>query len=175
MTVASWSGTTPVAGDTFKIIYIMPRASYISCTTCGTGTGSLYLGGANDDARMNKGPLTYESLKAWKGTRLPTSMDFVGFCGAKAGDSYNSVGDSAYKSSGASPDTALGNYGGNVGRGRNAAPNDEYLYLSNSGAYEWLSEQNLYYNARLAGFFACSSVSGSNVNNSYRFRAVFRP
>jgi hypothetical protein len=170
-TVGSWSSTTPAVGDTYKIIYILPRASYVT----GATMSQIINGTVFDDAKANKGPLSIEVLKAWKGTRLPTSMDFFGFCGAKSGDSYSTAGDSAYKSSGASPKTALGNYGSNVGRGKNSAPNDEYIYLSNSGSWEWLSEQHYSYFARLAGTYACSAVLNSNVVTNYRFRALFRP
>ena len=103
-------------------------------------------------------------------------MDFYGFCGAKTGDAFDTGPSGAsYRGSGASANTALGNYGNNIGRGRNVAPNDEYMYLSNSG-WEWLSEQYNYNLARIAGGSACSYVGNYSVySGSYRFRAVFRP
>ncbi len=120
------------------------------------------------------GPITPEVLKNWKGTRLPTSSDFFGFCGATSGDADNTDGDSYYHSSGASSNKTIGDYGHNVGRGANGAPYDEYMDLSNI-SYEWLSEQHYNYNARVAGHFACSYFSNYNVYVGYRFRAVFRP
>ena len=110
----------------------------------GSYTGEAY-GTASHD-----GPITEEVLKNWKGTRLPTSEDFFGFCGASSGDADDTAGDSAYHSSGASSNKTIGNYGHNVGRGVNSAPYDEYLDLSNS-SWEWLSEQHRYYRARVAG------------------------
>ncbi|MFA4880819.1 MAG: hypothetical protein WC650_04330 [Candidatus Doudnabacteria bacterium] len=121
------------------------------------------------------GPITPEILKNWKGTRLPTSNDFFGFCGATSGDADGTAGDSAYHSSGASSSKTIGNYGGNAGRGANAAPNDEYMDLSNSPLWEWLSEQLIYSHARVAGHYACSNFDIDYVYGSYRFRAVFRP
>ena len=171
ITVSSWIGAAPDVGSIFKIIYIIPRSSYVT----GATMSQIINGTASDDAKANKGPLTTEALKNWKGTRLPTSMDFFGFCGAKAGDSYNTAGDSTYKSSGASSNTSIGNYGSNVGRGKNSAPNDKYMYLSNSGSWEWLSEPHYIINARLAGGYACSNISLNYVYSGYRFRAVFRP
>ncbi len=159
-TVNTWSSTTPDVGSIYKVIYIIPFAGSTA------GTSNL----------KYKGPLTIEVLKAWKGTRLPTSMDFWGYCGAKTGDAYNSVGDGLYHASGASDKTAIGLSGVNAGRGKNVATgNDNYLYMSNYGSYEWLSEQYNNISARVAGNNACSSVSGSNVNSSLRFRAFFRP
>lgn len=121
------------------------------------------------------GPITPEVLKNWKGTRLPTSNDFFGFCGATSGDIDSTAGDSAYHSSGASSSKTIGNYGGNAGRGANAAPNDEYVDLSNSGSWEWLSEQHYILSARIAGYNACSNFTTNFVYSSHRFRAVFRP
>jgi hypothetical protein len=51
----------------------------------------------------------------------------------------------------------------------------ECLDLSNTGAWEWLSEQNGSDSARIAGYDACSYFYSSLVYNDYRFRAVFRP
>ena len=42
-------------------------------------------------------------------------------------------------------------------------------------AKQWLSEQHNNNNARIAGNNACSNFNNNNVNNSNRFRAVFRP
>jgi hypothetical protein len=42
-----------------------------------------------------EGPLTTEVLKNWVGTRLPTSRDFFGFCGATSGDSDTTAGNSS--------------------------------------------------------------------------------
>lgn len=121
------------------------------------------------------GPINPEVLKSWKGTRLPTSNDFYGFCGATSGDADSTAGDSAYHSSGASSVKTIGNYGGNSGRGANVAPNDEYVDLSNSGSWEWLSEQHSHRNARIAGTNACSNSLVNYVDTPFRFRAVFRP
>jgi len=107
-----------------------------------------------------EGPITPEVLKNWKGTRLPTSLDFYGFCGYKDGGSDYETGCSAT--------TATGDYGQMTGR------TDECLDLSDS-SWEWLSEQQILYSARIAGDDACSSVVSYNVNGSNRFRAVFRP
>ncbi len=159
-TVNTWSSTTPDVGSTYKVIYIIPFAGSTA------GTQNL----------KYKGPLTIEALKAWKGTRLPTSMDFWGYCGAKTGDAYNSVGDGLYHASGASDKTAIGLLGVNAGRGKNSATgNDNYLYMSNYGSYEWLSEQNYLNGARYAGYSACSYVHYLAVYTSNRFRGVFRP
>ncbi|MDD5742832.1 MAG: hypothetical protein PHX87_05415 [Candidatus Peribacteraceae bacterium] len=110
------------------------------------------------------GPVTPEVLKNWKGTRLPASNDFFGFCGRKdgfiAGDNY---------STSCSSDVLYGGYGGMVGR------TGECLDLSDSGAWEWLSEQGNYTNARLAGNAACSNFHYGSVYSDRRFRAVFRP
>lgn len=170
LTVAGWSGTAPAAGSTFKIIYILPRASYIG----GTGMSQI-IGGTSDDTKANQGPLMEKQLKEWTGTKLPTSQDFFGFCGAASGASDSTAGNSSYSASGASANKTIGNYGSNVGRGNNASPNDEYMNLSNSGSWEWLSEQHTYNYARVAGNYACSYFNSSYVYYSYRFRAVFRP
>lgn len=119
----------------------------------------------------HNGPITPEVLKNWTGTKLPTSNDFFGFCGAADGDANNTAGDSNYYSSGASASTTLGKYGGNVGRGNSS----EYMYLSNSVSYEWLAEQRFSFNARVAGVSACSYFGSNIVNVDNRFRAVFRP
>ncbi|MDO8468229.1 MAG: hypothetical protein Q7S29_00525, partial [Candidatus Peribacter sp.] len=99
-----------------------------------------------EDIAGHNGPITPEVLKNWKGTRLPTSNDFFSFCGFKdgyiAGDNY---------STSCSSDTLYGSYGGMVGR------TGECMDLSNTNAYEWLSEQGYYYHARVAGFYACSN------------------
>ena len=118
----------------------------------------------------HNGDLTPEVLKSWTGTRLPTSNDFFGFCGATDGDADSTAGDSLYHASGASTDTSIGNYGKNMGRGTSS----EYMDLSNS-TWEWLSEQHHYYDARVAGAHACSVFGNGSVYVGYRFRAVFRP
>jgi hypothetical protein len=129
-----------------------------------------YVTPSEAEAGIN-GPLTPEVLKNWQGTRLPTSNDFFGFCGATDGDANNTTGDSLYYSNGASADTTIGKYGKNAGRGTSS----EYMDLSNT-QYEWLSEQHSGYgSARVAGGHACSCVTYSFVYNDYRFRAVFRP
>ena len=122
-----------------------------------------------------EGPLTSEILKNWTGTRLPTSNDFFGFCGATTGDADNYTGDKSYYSSGASSVKTLGNYGHNVGRGNNSPPNDEYMDIGNVGTYEWLSAQHSNVSARHAGSLACSLFNTTTVVNGSRFRAVFRP
>ncbi len=170
LTVASWSGTAPDVASTFKIIYILPRSAYV-----GTAGMSQIIGGTSDDVKAGQGPLAEKQLKEWVGTKLPTSQDFFGFCGATSGDADGTAGGSTYSSSGASTNSTIGNYGSNVGRGKNAAPNDEYMDLSNSGSWEWLSEQHSGSGARVAGNSACSYFGSSNVNSGYRFRAVFRP
>ena len=135
--------------------------------------GGAYTGEAYG-LTSHDGPITPGVLKNWKGTRLPTSNDFFGFCGATSGDADGTDGDSCYHSSGASSDKTIGDYGHNAGRGNNAVPYDEYLDLSNS-SYEWLSEQHYYYYARVAGVIACSYFNSFSVNNPVRFRTVFRP
>lgn len=114
-----------------------------------------------EDIAGHHGPITPEVLKNWKGTRLPTSSDFYGFCGYKNGDAQ------CYET-GCSSDTTLGNYGQITGR------TDKCLDLSNS-SWEWLSEQHYFYSARIAGDYACSYSRHISVYFSYRFRAVFRP
>jgi hypothetical protein len=171
LTVSDWLiGADPANNSTFKIIYILPRTSYVG----GTGMSQI-IGGTSDDSKANLGPLMEKQLKEWTGTKLPTSQDFFGFCSPTAGDADSTAGSSNYSSSGASSNKTIGNYGSNVGRGLNASPNDEYMDLSNSGSWEWLSEQHYYNNARIAGNSACSYFSVNNVINSNRFRAVFRP
>jgi hypothetical protein len=150
-TVSGWSGTGPDVGSTYKIIYIIPRA---------------YSFGA-DDSKQYNGPLNIEILKSWKGTRLPTSMDWYGFCGYKDG---TSAGTNAYvtATNTLSSSKTYGNFGGQVGR------IDELLDLNNQG-WEWLSEQLNNSSARSAGGSACSYIGHNGVHGSYRFRAVFRP
>jgi len=107
------------------------------------------------------GWLMPEVLKKWKGTRLPTFEDFYGYCGYKNGGSDYETGCSS--------DKKHGNYGQMSGR------TDECLDLSNSGSYEWLSEQVYNSYARVAGYYACSYSSYDDVYDGDRFRAVFRP
>jgi len=156
ITVNSWTGGTPDVGSTFAIVYLIPHASYNPNTDVD----------GNDDTELNgnNGPLTPEVLNNWKGTRLPTFTDFFGYCGYKNGGSNYESATGIYTA-----DKTYGNYGGQVGR------TDEFLDLANSSSYEWLSEQHSYNNARVAGSYACSYFNGHNVNNGYRFRAVFRP
>ena len=104
-----------------------------------------------------------EVLKNWKGTRLPTHNDFFGFCGSEGGSA-----DETYKNS-CSSDTTHGNYGQMVGR------TGECIDESNSGTWQWLSEQHSGSSASLAGDGACSNFINVVVYLDYRFRAVFRP
>ena len=108
-----------------------------------------------------QGPLTPEALKNWRGTRLPNSFDFFGFCGYKDGGSD-------YETS-CSVTISTGDYGGMVGR------TDECLDLSNAGAHEWLSEGYGGVGARISGFYSCSYTTSNSVSGSFPFRAVFRP
>ena len=171
LTVSSWSSTAPAAGSTFKIIYILPRASYVSESGM-----SQIITGPTDDVKANQGPLTEAQLMSWTGTKLPSAQDFFGFCGAKSTDSDGTSGDSNYYASGASANKTIGNYGGNVGRGNNASSsNDNFMDLSNSGSWEWLSEQSYSTTARIAGAYACSYFVSDGVYSGNRFRAVFRP
>jgi len=130
--------------------------------------GSAYTGEASGTT-SHDGPLTFEILKNWKGTKLPTVQDFFGFCGATSGDTESTVGDRNYHASGASTDKTIGNYGHNAGRG------GEYIDISNSVLAEWLDEQHYNYGGLIAGTSACSYVSDKFCSNNYRFRAVFRP
>jgi len=157
ITVTDWlGGDNPDIDSTFKIIYIVPHASY---------TPNAKVDGDNDDPKANNGPLMAEQLNNWKGTRLPSASDFFGFCGYRNGgsDYENTTGvNSANKS--------FGNYGGQIGR------TDEFIDLANSGSWEWLSEQHHYLYARVAGHYACSNFSYSYVvHYGGRFRSVFRP
>jgi hypothetical protein len=154
ITVSSWSGTEPTNGSTYSIIYIVPHAAYVS---------DALLDGDGSDAKANNGPLNNEILKNWKGTRLPTPNDFIGYCGYKDGGSNYENTTGTY-----SADKTYGNYGGQVGR------TDEFMDLANT-SYEWLSEQYIIYNALSAGGYACSGVDSNSVYYGYRFRAVFRP
>ena len=156
ITADSWTGGTPGVGSTFAIIYLIPHASYNPTTDVD----------GNDDTQLNgnNGPLTSEVLNNWKGTKLPTASDFFGFCGYKDGGSNYESTTGTYTA-----DKTYGNYGGQVGR------TDEFLDLANNGNWEWLSEQNNQYNARVAGTFACSNFVNNYVYSDYRFRAVFRP
>ncbi len=155
--VDNWTGGIPTVGSTFAIVYLIPHANY--------NPGTSIDGDVNDQLNGNNGPLTHEVLKNWKGTRLPTSGDFFGFCGYKDGGSnYESTSGSS------TADKSYGNFGGQVGR------TDEFLDLANSGVYEWLSELHHYYNAQMAGFSACSMhTNGDIVTNTYKVRGVFRP
>ena len=156
ITVDSWTGGTPDVGSTFAIVYLIPHASY-NPTTDVDGDDDTQLNG-------NNGPLAPEVLNSWKGSRLPTSSDFFGFCGYKDGGSNYESATGTYTA-----DKTYGNYGGQAGR------TDEFLDLANSGSYEWLSEQYLRYGARMAGSNACSYFNNDNVYIGNRFRSVFRP
>ncbi|MDP3057378.1 MAG: hypothetical protein Q8N37_02550 [bacterium] len=156
LTVAGWTGGDPAIGSTFAIIYLVPHATYNPTT--------IVDGDVDDQLNGNNGPLTQEVLNNWKGTRLPTASDFFGFCGYKDGGSNYESTIGAYTA-----DKTYGNYGGQVGR------TDEFLDLSNSGSWEWLSEQHYYKGARIAGYNACSYFNNNLVYGSSRFRAVFRP
>ena len=156
ITVDSWTGGTPDVGSTFAIVYLIPHASY-NPTTDVDGDDDTQLNG-------NNGPLTPEVLNNWKGSRLPTSSDFFGFCGYKDGGSNYESTTGTYTA-----DETYGNYGGQVGR------TSEFLDLGNSGNWEWLSEQLSRNGAGVAGVNACSSFSSSDVYSGYRFRSVFRP
>jgi hypothetical protein len=165
---SSWTtvGSGPAVGSSYSIIYIIPHGSYVS--------GGSKIFGTADDQYANKGPLTPAVIDSWKGTRLPSFHDFFGYCNAKVGTISNTGGDGFYYSSSAASSTALGNYGNDVGRGKNPAPLNNFMNLSNT-SIEWLSEQHNYNNARYAGSNACSYVNSNSVYSSYRFRAVFRP
>ena len=120
-----------------------------------------YTVGNEDISTGNHGPITTEVLKNWTGTRLPTSLDYFGFCGWKSSSKDYATGCSAA--------TTTGNYGHMVGR------TDECIDASDYGSYEWLSERHDYNDARIAGNDACSYFSSYNVSSADRFRAVFRP
>ena len=181
---ANWGGTetadnTYIADYTCSGNFPDGESSTTSCALCVAdcydGKKDLpdqggYTSPETGEAGHN-GPITPEVLKNWTGTRLPTANDFFGFCGATDNDANASTGDSEYHSSGASASTTIGKYGGNVGRG----PSNKYMDLSNSGNYEWLSEQHSYNLARIAGFYACSCFYSNSVSNDNRFRSVFRP
>ena len=167
---SSWTtvGSGPAVGSSYSIIYIIPHGSYVSSTNMSKIFGTA------DDQYANKGPLPPAALDGWKGTRLPSFHDFFGYCNAKVGTISNTGGDGFYYSSGAASSTALGNYGNDIGRGKNPAPLNNFMNLSNTSS-EWLSEQFNYNGARYAGNNACSYVNSNSVFSSYRFRAVFRP
>ena len=125
-------------------------------------TGSHYMPGEGSASPNHEGPLTPEVLKNWKGTRLPTSNDFFGFCGYKS-----TAGTGGYETS-CSSDTTHGAYGQMIGR------TGECIDLSDT-SWEWLSEQRGNISARVAGGYACSYFISVGVNDGGRFRAVFRP
>ena len=136
-------------------------------TDCYDGKKDLPGQGSYDEphegsgAGNHEGPITPEVLKNWKGTRLPTHNDFFGFCGYESGSK-------TYKTN-CSPDTTHGSYGQMNGR------TGECIDESNSGTWEWLSEQHYIYYARIAGGNACSYFTYNYVYSDYGFRAVFRP
>lgn len=104
--------------------------------------------GSGDDCY--NGLLTPKALLEWKGTKLPSANDFFGVCGDRTAS------------------TTAGWYGTQIGRTDNVITN-------NQTTWEWLSEQYLYANARVAGTYACSYFVSSNVTDSRGFRVVFRP
>jgi len=106
---------------------------------------------ATDATVGYNGPLTPKVLVEWKGTRLPSSNDFFGFCGD------------------GTVSTTAGNYGGQIGR------TDAVSGTASQGTWEWLSEQRSSDSARVAGGVACSSFGSSGVYGGFSFRAVFRP
>jgi len=120
-----------------------------------------YTAGDEDISTGNHGPLTAEVLKNWTGTRLPTSLDYFGFCGYKSGSK-----DYATDCSSA---TTTGYYGHMIGR------TDECIDVSNYNSNEWILGHDNYYNFQAAGTYACSAASSGIINNAFRFRAVFRP
>ncbi len=156
ITVDGWTGGNPDVGSTFAIIYLIPHAAYNAATSVD--------GDVNDQLNGNNGPLTQEVLINWKGTKLPTHKDFIGFCGYKDGGSNYESTTGTYTA-----DKTYGNFGVQVGR------TDEFLDLANSLIKEYLSEQSYYYYAGVAGYYACSSFDSDFINGNLRFRAVFRP
>ncbi|MDP3042925.1 MAG: hypothetical protein Q8N21_00790 [bacterium] len=134
LTVAAWSpAVSPDNTSQYGVIYIKPNDS----------TADAFIG--------YNGPVTPEVLSNWKGTRLPASKDFFGFCGDGTNKKY------------------IGSYGIQAGR------TGEFLNEANDLVYEWLSEQHGNSTARIAGPYACSYFYGDGVGVGYRFRAVFRP
>ncbi|MBN1584874.1 hypothetical protein JW899_00720 [Candidatus Uhrbacteria bacterium] len=118
-------------------------------------------GGCVAGADGYNGPLTPGALGNWKGTRLPSSAEFFGFC--STGGTNSGVGE--YET-GCSSDVTGGTYGVQVGRtGECIDPI----------GWEWLSEQHSTTSARVAGSYACSNFSYGYVYFGFRFRAVFRP
>jgi len=105
----------------------------------------------SDSVNGYNGPLSPKALIEWKGTRLPSSNDFFGFCGDGTAS------------------TSAGLYGTQIGR------TDAISGTTGQGNWEWLSEQSTMTSARAVGVFACSYFTFSTVNNAFKFRAVFRP
>ena len=160
-TIESWSGTSPVSGSTYSIIYSVPYASNIVDADLRTPT-------LNDDKEAGNGPLLDRNvLINWKGTRLPTKFDIFGVCG--------------YKDGGSNYETTMGTYTGTKWYGiwgRQLGRTDEFIDLSGNSTVEYLSE--ILYKISVESFigFACSNVGGnaaSNPNNNIRARAIFRP
>ncbi len=188
VTSDNWGGTetndnTYIAeytcAGTFPDGVVVPGGSYPPSGVCALCTADCYDGVKNlpdqggytapdTDCLPNyencyDGPITPEVLKNWIGTRLPTSLDFYGYCGSKGEDN----GDSNYYT-GCDATTTIGDNGGQMGR------TDECIDLSDTSS-EWLSEQHSNFIARLAGFGACSYVIYDLVAHGNRFRSVFRP
>ncbi len=153
-----WNGTPtlPTVGSGYKIIYIIPRG---------------YKNGI-DDIKQNNGPLTPDILKTWKGTRLPTNMDWFDYCGKTSATGPAVNGNGAYATNSTDPYSAsktFGNYGGQIGR------TNQILNLANSGSFEWLSEQAVNNFVQVGGNNACSYITYGFVLSSIRIRAIFRP
>ena len=129
-------------------------------TDCYDGKKDLPDQGSYTSGGSYEGPLTSEVLNNWKGTRLPSSFDYFGFCGYKTGSS-----DYATDCSGV---TTTGGDGQMVGR------TDECLDLSDT-SFEWLSDQHYGGDAWSVGYYACSFVTSYGVDYPRDFRAIFRP
>ena len=130
---------------------------------CYDGKRDLPARGTYVPSADNHGPLTTEILKNWKGTRLPSSEDYYGFCGS------GGSGSTGQYRTGCNANTTDGTSGHQNGR------SDECMSLSDYGTYEWLSERFIHSYARVAGNSACSYFSYSYVDDARRFRALFRP
>jgi len=120
-----------------------------------------YTAGDEEISTGYYGPITTEVLKNWTGTRLPTSLDYFGFCGYLSGSKDYATG--------CSPDTTIGDYGHMIGR------TDECIDISDYVNYEWLSERHASSLVLVAGDYACSYFDFRFTNSPYRFRAVFHP
>ena len=130
---------------------------------CYDGKRDLPARGTYVPSADNHGPLTTEILKNWKGTRLPSSEDYYGFCGS------GGSGCTGNYCTACTANTTDGTDGHQNGR------SDECMSLSDYGTYEWLSERHTHSNARIAGNYACSYFNSYFVYGARRFRALFRP